>query len=199
MAARQRRHRLVDLGTAAMALVAVAVAAGGRLPPAWTDAGALEVGDRVPSGLRVRTLPAGDTLTVAGGMATLLLFYASDCPTCARTVPVWRRLLARAGAGVRPLAVGLEEEGPALVWARSELPRGLTVRPLEPEAFLRRLGIERVPTTLLVGTRGRLLDRRVGVPTPAGVDRLLALAGVRVPRDGRYAGPPSLSRARHGD
>lgn len=199
MAARARRHRLVDLATAAMALAAVAVAAGSRMPAAWRGSDTLEVGDRAPAGLRVRTLPAGDTLAVAGGMPTLLLFYTSDCPACARAVSPWRRLLARSGPGVRPLAVGLEEEGPALAWLRSELPRALAVRPLQPAGFLERLGVERVPTTLLVGRGGRLLHRRVGVPTPAVVDRLLVLAGARAPPARPGPVPPPLSRGRDGD
>lgn len=180
-----RRHRLMDLGTALMVLAAAALVAEDRLLPAWRASRVVEVGERVPADLRVRSLATGDTLPVRGSMPTLLLFYRSDCPACGRAVPAWRRLVARAGGRVRPLAVGLEAEEPALAWVRSELPRALAVRPVDPEDFLHRLAVRRVPSTLLVGADDRLLHRRSAVPSRAEVDTLLALAGARPPPTGR--------------
>lgn len=176
-----RRHRMMDLGTALMVLAAVALVVEDRLLPAWRASRVVEVGEAVPDGLRVRTLASGDTLTVAASMPTLLLFYRSDCPACARAAPAWRDLVARAGGRLRPLAVGLEDEGPALAWVRSKLPRSLGVRPLAPDDFLHRLAVRRVPSTLLVGADDRLLYRRSAVPTAAVVDSLLALTEVRAP------------------
>lgn len=175
-----RRHRrLVDAGTGLMLLAAAWLVVEDRVVPAWRAARVVEVGGRVPAGLRVRSLAAGDTLPVAGATPTLLLFFRSDCPACARTAGAWRRLLARAGGGVRPLAVGLEPAGPALAWVRSRLPGALAVRPLEPADLLHRLAVRRVPSTLLVGPSGRLLYRRGAVMGRADVDSLLALAGAR--------------------
>lgn len=179
--AANRRLRLLDLGTALMALSAVALVAEDRLLPAWRESRVVEPGERVPAELAVRALAAGDTLALAAAAPTLLLFYRSDCPACARALPAWRRLVDRGGGRLRALAVGLEEETAALAWVRAELPRALGVRPVEPTRFLDRLGVRRVPTTVLVGADDRLLHRRSGVPTAAEVRRLLALAGARAP------------------
>jgi len=167
----------VDLGTGLMLLAAIVLLVGDRLRPAWRSARAVEVGGLVPTGLQVRSLAAGDTLSVAGNGPTLLLFFRSDCPACARNLEAWRELLARAGDRVRPLAAGLEPPAPALTWVRERLPRALAVRPVEPSDLLGRLAVRRVPATLLVGPGGRLLFRRDGVLGPAGLDSLLVLAG----------------------
>ena len=172
-----RQRRAVDLGTGLMLLAALALLVGDRLGPAWRSARAVEVGGLLPAGLRVRSLAAGDTLSVAGAGPTLLLFFRSDCPACARNLGAWRTLLARAGHRVRPLAAGLERPSPALAWVRERLPRALAVRPLEPSDFLARLAVRRVPATLLVGPGDRLLFRRDGVLAPADLDSLLVLAG----------------------
>lgn len=179
--AANRRHRLMDLGTALMVAAAVALVAGDRLLPAWRASRVVEPGDRVPAALAVRTLAAGDTLAVAAATPTLLLFYRSDCPACRRALPAWRRLVDRGGGRLRTLAVGLEGDGPALAWVRAELPGALGVRPVDRPGFLRRLGVDRVPTTMLVGADDRLLHRRAGVPTAADVRRLPGLAGARAP------------------
>ncbi len=180
-----RRHRIMDLGTVLLVLTAAALVVESRALPAWRASRVVEVGEEVPDGLRVRSLASGDTLAVRASMPTLLLLYRSDCPACGRALPAWRRLVARSGGGVRPLAVALEPEAPALAWVRSELPRALGVRPLDRGGFLRRLAVRRVPTTMLVGADGRLLHRRSGIPGPRDVDRLLALAGARAPSGGR--------------
>lgn len=176
-----RRQRLMDLGTAAMVVAAAALVAEDRVVPAWRASRVVEPGERVPAGLSVRSLAAGDTLRVDAAVPTLLLFYRSDCPACGRAAPAWRRLVDRGGGRLRALAVGLEAEEPALAWVRTELPRALGVRPVAPREFLGRLRVRRVPTTMLVGADGRLLHRRSGVPTAADVRRLLVLAGARAP------------------
>lgn len=181
MDTRRRHQRLLDAGTVILLVGAAAVAARGRLPTAWRSSRVVEVGQTVPRELRLAGLATGDTITASASMPTLLLFFRSDCAACDRTLPAWRRLLARAGPRLRPLAVGLEPPPAALAWVRSELPDALAVRPLEPDDLLERLAVRRVPATLLIGPRGRLLYRRTGVLAAGEVDSVRALAGPRAP------------------
>lgn len=196
-----RRRRLLDLGTTFMVLAAAGLLVESRVLPAWRASRIVEVGERLPDELRVRSLVADDTLDVDAALPTMLLFFRSDCPACDRALPAWRRLVRVGGGRVRSLAVALEPPGPALAWVRRELPAALAVRPERPEELLRRLAVRRVPTTLLVGSRGRLRYRREGVPGAVDGDSLLALAGIRPPGSGvrpRLPGRPPDGEARPG-
>lgn len=192
-----RRRRLLDLGTAFMVLTAAGLLVESRVLPAWRASRIVEVGERLPDDLTVRSLVAEDTLDVDAALPTLLLFFRSDCPACDRALPAWRRLVRVGGSRIRSLAVALEPPGPALAWVRRELPAALAVRPERPEELLRRLAVRRVPTTLLVDRRGRLRYRREGIPGAAEVDSLLALTGIR---PSASVGRPRLrGRARNGE
>lgn len=175
------RQRTMDLATGLLLLAAAGLLVESRVLPAWRASRVLEPGDAVPDGLGVRSLVAGDTLVVDAAMPTLLVFFRSDCPACERTAPVWRRLVDRGGGRLRSLAVGLEPDASALAWVRRELPAALAVRPVGTGELLHRLGVRRVPSTLLVDAGGRLRYRGEGVPGAAEVDSVLALVGVRPP------------------
>jgi hypothetical protein len=71
--------------------------------------------------------------------------------------------------------VGREEARPALAYVRGWLPDALAVRPLDRDAFLERLDVTVVPTTLAVDAQGILRRRADGMLPSAAVDDLAAV------------------------
>ena len=101
-------------------------------------------------------------LTAAGAGPRLLLLFRSDCPACAAQRPGWIRLAQAARErGIATLALTGE---PVSRLASEYLTRhGVETRYLAGSAPLAALRIHVVPTTLLVGPRGRILRAAVGV------------------------------------
>jgi hypothetical protein len=173
--ARRWTGRALDVGTWLLLVLGVVFLVRDRLVPAWEERQRVAVGDVVPSELRLTALASGDTLTPsAPGGFTLFLVFQSTCPACERNLPAWQRLVAEA-RGSRVLAVGLEEASTALGYVRERLPDALAVRPLDRDAFLERLDVTVVPTTLAVDAQGILRRRVEGMLPSAAVDELAAV------------------------
>lgn len=173
--ARRWSGRALDVGTWLLLVVGVTFLVRDRLVPAWEERQRVAVGDVVPAELRLAALASGDTLAPsAPGVSTLFLIFQSTCPACERNLPAWRRLVAEA-RGSRVLAIGLEEESSALSYVRERLPDALAVRPLDRDAFIGRLDLTVVPTTLAVDAQGVLRRRTEGTLQSAAVDDLAAV------------------------
>lgn len=173
--ARRWTGRALDVGTWLLLFVGVTFLVRDRLLPAWEERQRVAVGDVVPSELRLAALASGDTLSPsAPGVSTLYLIFQSTCPACERNLPAWQQLVAQA-RGSRVLAIGLEEEASAVRYVRERLPEALAVRPLDQDAFLRRLTITLVPTTLVVDGGGVLVERYEGMLQSGEVDDLAAV------------------------
>lgn len=138
-------------------LVAVAVAAGVGLYRAATDGrfrGTHEVRGAQPAAQAADDRPTVDFGGDLGERATLLQFSSAFCAPCRAA----RRTLgevATAVPGVRHVEVDAESD-------------------LE---LVRRLGILRTPTTLVLDGRGREVTRASGAPTKDQVLTALALVG----------------------
>lgn len=173
--ARRWTGRALDVGTWLLLVVGVTFLVRDRILPAWEERQRVAVGDVVPSELRLAALASGDTLPPsARGVSTLYLIFQSTCPACERNLPAWQRLVAEA-RGTRVLAIGLEEEASALRYVREQLPEALAVRPLDQDAFLRRLTVTVVPTTLVVDAQGVLRRRAEGILQSGAMDDLAAV------------------------
>lgn len=186
---RRRLEGWLNGATALLLVAAAGLLVHDRLLPAWRARQVVEVGERVPEDLGLLTLAARDTLRLGRMRPSLILLFQSTCPACTRNLPAWRRLVEERPAGVRSLAVGLEAEDDALRYVREELPRALATRPLDTGRMTRILGVEAVPTTLIVAGDGRLTWRRTGVLGEADLQRALDRAREAHPSD-RSAGAP---------
>lgn len=175
MQRRRRWQRWLNAGTAVLVLVALGTLVRERILPAWRSRAEVRAGEKVPEGLRYRTLASADTLSVRLPAPTLHLVFQSGCPACRDNLPAWRRLLARS-RGVRALAVGLEPPEPALAYVREQLSTALAVRPLDVNRYVRILRISVVPTTFLLDGGGRLVWRRAGRLSERDLASVAALA-----------------------
>lgn len=171
----ERRERWLNAATVLLLVVAAGLLLRDRVLPAWRARQVVEVGEAAPGDLQLVSLASGDTLRLGDIPPALLLVFQSTCPACTRNLPAWRRLAGRRPPGVRVVAVGLEEASTALRYVRSELPDALGVRPADAGRATRILGVDAVPSTLVLGRGGRLLWRRTGMLGDADVRRALAL------------------------
>lgn len=181
-------ENLLNVATAVLLVVAGAFLVRNHLLPAWRAQQVVEVGERVPGELRLVSLVARDTLRLGQVGPALLLYYQSTCPTCARNLPAWRRLLDERPDGLGAVAVGLEAPTTALGYAREELPGAVAVRPADRARTTRLMGVEVVPTTQLVDGGGRLRWSRSGVLSAADVERILDRARGTTPAGPAPAG-----------
>lgn len=161
---RQRRHLAIAAGAAGLAIVA-----GG----AWWHGGR---GARaLPQDLQFtlldgRRLGHGDLQ----GQVLLVNFWATSCAVCVAEMPELAALHQRwQPRGLQTFAVAMPYDPPARVAAFAEqrqLPFGVVIdlggqvsRGLGP--------VEATPTTLLVDRRGRIVERVLGRPDFAALDR----------------------------
>ena len=161
---RQRRH----LATAA-AIGALGLAVGG----AWW--GLTRPAGTLPDDLLL-TLLDGRRLGRADlqGQVLLVNFWATSCAVCVAEMPELAALHQRwQGRGLRTFAVAMPYDPPARVAAFAEqrqLPFGVVID--LGGAVTRGLGpVEATPTTLLVDRRGRIVERLLGRPDFAALDR----------------------------
>lgn len=191
--ARRWTGRALDAGTWLLLLVGLAFLVRDRLVPAWEASRRVAVGEAVPDELRLMSLASGDTLAPASpGVPTVYLIFQSTCPACERNLPAWRRLL-EAVPGARALALGLEEAGTALDYVRANLPEALAVDAVDRNAFVRRLQVSVVPTTLAVDDRGVLTRRVDGVLSADAVEALVPALESEGPDDGKGLRLPSAA------
>lgn len=179
------RSTLLDVATAGLVLVALTTLVRDRILPALDERARLDPGDPAGDVARLRVIGDGDTVGVREDGGTLLLVFRSTCPVCEDSAPTWARL-ARS-APERVFAVGLESDSSAAAWVAERLPGLDAVAPVDPAAFLDRLRIRAVPTTLLF-EGGRLALSRIG---PLGTDDQ-----ARIQRTLRGTGTDTPSRAR---
>lgn len=171
------RHLVLDAATAGLVLVAGLAFVHDRILPALAERGRLDPGETADEPFRFRHLASGDSLGLADGKPSLVVVFKSTCPVCEETAPAWAALARLAPD--RVFAVGLEPDEPAAAWVNEKLPTVRAVRPLEPAAFLDRLRIRAVPTTLLFEGR-RLSLARIGPLLPEDLARIRrALEGTR--------------------
>jgi thiol-disulfide isomerase/thioredoxin len=147
-----QRRRLTAL---MMAALAAAASAHGEAPDSGPAAAPpLEAAD--PAGTRHR-------LSDLAGDVVLVNFWATWCPPCLKEMPSMQRLVDDLGGdGLRVLAVNVGEDARrAAEMARRIGYRGMVL--LDPDrALFMAWGVEVLPTSVLVGRRGRLRMRLVG-------------------------------------
>lgn len=177
MALRISRRFLLDAATAGLVVVAGLMLVHDRLIPALAERGRLDPGESVEEDLRFQLVSAGDTVGLVDEVPTLVLVFKSSCPVCEETAPSWAALAGLAPDRVLP--IGLESDDAAAAWVAEHLAPVEAVRPLEPAAFIDRLRIRAVPTTLLFAGR-KLVLARIGPLPPDDVLRIRgALTGSR--------------------
>jgi len=178
---------LLDAATAGLVLVAGATLVHDRLLPALAERNRLDPGEQMVDELRFRRLGVGDTVGLADHEPSLVVVFKSTCPVCEETAPSWAALTRLAPRRVFP--VGLEADSAAAAWVIEKLDRVEAVRPLRPAAFLDRLRIRAVPTTLLFEGR-KLALARIGPLPPEDIARIRgAFLGSRAAEPARYLSP----------
>lgn len=181
------RSTLLDVATTGLVLVALVALVRDRVLPALEERARLDPGDRAGEIGWFRAIGDGDTMRIHEDGGTLLLVFRSTCPVCESSAPTWAGL-ARA-APERVLPVGLESDSSAGSWVAEHLPGLDAVAPLDPTAFVDRLRIRAVPTTLLFED-GRLILSRIGPlqeDDQARIDRALRGTGTDAPTRARLS------------
>ncbi len=155
--------------TAALAIVALALVTGAVAAIQFSNAGSM-----APN--VAYTLLDGRTSSVDAqrGKVVLVNFWATDCVTCIKEMP---QLIAThekySARGFDTLAVSMRYNPPAYVIAfaeRRRLPFGVAID--NTGEIARRLGdVQVTPTSLLVDKRGRIVERYVGEPDFAALQR----------------------------
>ncbi|MDX1577053.1 MAG: hypothetical protein R3266_01155 [Gemmatimonadota bacterium] len=183
------RSALLDVATAGLVVAALATLVRDRVLPALEERARLDPGDRAGEIAWFRTIGGGDTVRIREEGGTLLLVFRSTCAVCESSAPTWAGLALAAPERVFP--IGLEDDASATAWVAERLPvPGLAAAaPLDPAAFVDRLRIRAVPTTLLFED-GRLVLSRIGplqADDKARIDRVLRGAGTDAPFRGRLS------------
>lgn len=187
MGIRLHRSLILDAATGGLVVVAGAILIHDRLLPALAERGRLDPGERVEDDLSFRRIGTGDTVGLVDAEPSLVVVFKSTCPVCEETAPAWAELTRLAPHRVFP--VGLEADDEAAAWVAGKLARLEAVRPLRPAAFLDRLRIRAVPTTLLFEGRTLALAR-IGPLPPQDIARIRrALLGHRAARLARTLDP----------
>ena len=148
-----------------MALVSVA----GLATMLWLDAadGAVAKGRPVPE-MTLRELGGGPVpLSSLRGQPVVLDFWASWCGPCRQSLPHVEALAGRYAGKVRFFAVNAEDE-PTVVQERAWQRLGLSLPVLENGAQLSRwMGVNLLPTTVVVGRDGRVAASFSGAVSPS--------------------------------
>jgi hypothetical protein len=186
-----RRHRIrietiLNGFTLLVLAVAVALLVRDRVLPAVRERSLLDPGDRLPLGLVLRDISSGDSIELSDLAPVTVFVFLSSCPTCGQATPAWRAALnsAKRSNQRRFAAVTLGEPTDAREWAASELPGVRVLEPVSRSRFISLLRIDAVPTVLVVGDDGRLMERREGILEPDEARALLDDASSRRRRSG---------------
>ena len=155
--------------TAAAAIVALALVAGAVAAIQSANAGGMAPNVAF-------TLLDGRTSSMDArrGKVVLVNFWATDCATCIKEMP---QLIAThekyKARGFETLAVSMRYNPPAYVIAfaeRRRLPFGVAID--NTGEIARRFGeVQVTPTSLLIDQRGRIVERYVGEPDFAALQR----------------------------
>ena len=177
MTVRTTRHLVLDVATALLVAATGLILVHDRLLPALAERARVDAGEVIEGSLRFRRLVSGDTVGLADEMPSLILVFKSTCPVCEETAPTWKSVTAFAPQ--RIFAIGLEADSAAAAWTAEKLAPVEPVRPLDAAAFIDRLRIRAVPTTLLFEGR-RLSLARIGPLSQEDLARIRrALQGSR--------------------
>jgi len=145
-------------------MVALAVVAGLGSPASTRGAQVpLARGDTVPAFDAEGVDGVVKHVTYPKGSATVLLFFLSGCPTCHKMIPEWNRAYERRSPKLNVVGVLLDREPPGFFQAtRIAFP---VVRSPGRE-FLDAWKIQRTPTTVRVGTGGKVEEVETGIIDP---------------------------------
>jgi peroxiredoxin len=99
-------------------------------------------------------------LTSAGPV--LLAFFKSSCPVCLLSFPIWGELAQRYGTAMAVVAVSQDPLAKARPWLDKAGFLAPVVDDSDGFATSSAYGLESVPTLVLVGTDGRIVDASEG-------------------------------------
>lgn len=120
----------------------------------------------------------------------LLAFFKSSCPVCRLSFPVWGELARRYGTGLTVVAVSQDPLAKARSWLDEASFFAPVVDDSDGFATSRAYGLDTVPTLVLVGADGRIVDASQGWDRRRANDWDLTLAELTgLPSDG----PVSIS------
>lgn len=107
------------------------------------------------------------------GKIVLLDFWASWCGPCRQAVPIFNRLRDKHGArGFEAIGINVEYDLSTRGVARAHGELGATFPTVHDQdnAVMRRYKVESLPTWILIGGDGTILERGVGVPNEGRLD-----------------------------
>lgn len=165
-----------------MVVAALALAAGcggderSAPPPAPLPAETRAARDPITFG--GRDIVSGETVELASfrGKPTVIAIWASWCPPCQEDGPVFARY-AREHPEVAFLGVDFDD-GPEAARAFARIYRWRFPSIADPDGRIaeRRLGMQNMPTTIVLDAEHREVGRLVGATTAAELDRLVRRA-----------------------
>lgn len=106
----------------------------------------------------------------------LLAFFKSSCPVCRLSFPIWGELARRYGRAVAVVAVSQDPLAKARSWLDEAYFFAPVVDDSESFATSRAYGVDTVPTLVLVGVDGRIVDASEGWDRKRANDWDLTLA-----------------------
>ena len=131
------------------------------------------VGNIAPN-LNLRT-SEGKAVELAGlrGNVVVLVFWATWCGPCLAKIPFLEKLQSEV-RGSRVLILGVSDENQAVVgdWMMKYGRSFKTV--VDGKAAFRAFGVEPIPTTIVIGKDGTLMEESVGSKTEAQMRELIA-------------------------
>ncbi|HEV2809533.1 MAG TPA: TlpA disulfide reductase family protein [Acidimicrobiales bacterium] len=114
-------------------------------------------------------LPASDGDRVRLSLAdlnsegpALLAFFKSSCPVCRLSFPIWGELARRYGTAVAVVAVSQDPLAKGRSWLDDTYFFAPVVDDSHGFAASRAYGVETVPTLVLIGADGRIVDASQG-------------------------------------
>lgn len=113
-------------------------------------------------------------LTAAG--PALLAFFKNTCPVCRLSFPVWGELAHRYGEGMAMVAVAQDPLTKARLWLEEVGFQAPVVDDSDDFATSSAYGVDTVPTLVLVGADGQVLDVSEGWDRDRANEWDLALA-----------------------
>lgn len=148
----ERRHWLLRIGALTVA--------GLALRPMLADA--LPSGAPVPE-FALRTDAGETSLAALRGRVVWLDFWASWCAPCRRSFPWMQAMHARYGAqGLEVVALNVDTRPELARRFLAEHPVGFTIAYDASGESARRFGVRAMPTSVLIGTDGRVIAVHAG-------------------------------------
>jgi hypothetical protein len=162
---------LLNLPTVLLFAIAILLAVDRWMLGGGTTTRSLEaveaelIGRRLPTALVDPATYGADDFGLA--FERLVVVFHTSCPACFRTRPAWRRIVA---VGLRTMAVTTEPDTRASDYFGTD---SIVVRGMVDGRSLRAMGIDKVPTTLLIGADGTILQAHIGVLDDRDMQKLV--------------------------